>query len=121
MRSVRPHNIRQFFAICNQHMRWELNDLARRLDHQPHACEVNESFVADELPSDCSQLSPNAVRILEAIDGLPDDEREMFDLVRLQGLSLSEAASIGGVCVKTVQRRLNRAVVLLSEQLCDLQ
>jgi RNA polymerase sigma factor (sigma-70 family) len=120
MRSVRPRNIRQFFAVCNQHMRWELNDLARRLDKQPHACRVNESFAAAELPSTCSQLSPNAVRILEAINGLPDAEREMFDLVRLQGMTFQEAALTAGVCVKTVQRRLNRALILLSEQLSDL-
>jgi RNA polymerase sigma factor (sigma-70 family) len=121
MRSVRPQNIRQFFAVCNQHMRWELNDLARRLDKQPHTCQVNESMAAAEFPSTCSQLSPNAVRILEAIDGLPDDQREAFDLMRLQGLSFQEAASIVGVSMKTVQRRLNRALVLLSEQLGDLQ
>src|SRR6476620_5974978 len=35
MRSVRPRTVRQFFALVNQHMRWELNDLARRLDEQP--------------------------------------------------------------------------------------
>jgi RNA polymerase sigma-70 factor (ECF subfamily) len=120
MRSVRPQNIRQFFAVCNQHMRWELNDLARRLDKQPHACPVDESLAAVELPSACSQLSPNAIRILEAIDALPEAEREMFDLVRLQGLSLQEAATIAGVCIKTVQRRVNRALMLLSEQLGDL-
>jgi len=31
MREVRPRNVRQFFALANRHMRWELNDLARRL------------------------------------------------------------------------------------------
>ena len=30
MRSVRPRTVRQFFALANQHMRWQLNDLARR-------------------------------------------------------------------------------------------
>src|SRR6516225_2852137 len=34
MRTVRPQTVRQFFALANQHMRWELNDLARRLDKQ---------------------------------------------------------------------------------------
>jgi RNA polymerase sigma-70 factor (ECF subfamily) len=29
---ARPTNVRQFFALANQHLRWELNDLARRLD-----------------------------------------------------------------------------------------
>ena len=30
LREARPENVRQFFALANQHMRWELNDLARR-------------------------------------------------------------------------------------------
>ena len=37
LRNARPGNVRQFFALANQHMRWELNDLARRLDEQPAA------------------------------------------------------------------------------------
>ena len=31
MRSVHPNAVREFFALVNQHMRWDLNDLARRL------------------------------------------------------------------------------------------
>jgi hypothetical protein len=31
MRTIRPQTVRGFFALVNQHMRWELNDLARRL------------------------------------------------------------------------------------------
>src|SRR6202043_1146621 len=32
---ARPTTTRQFFALACQHMRWELNDMARRLDKQP--------------------------------------------------------------------------------------
>src|SRR5580704_8076440 len=46
MRSVRPQTVRQFFALVNQHMRWELNDVARRLDEQPTAVEVREEMLA---------------------------------------------------------------------------
>src|SRR6266478_3769475 len=42
---VRPRTVRQLFALANQHMRWELNDLARRLDNQPAAVELNEGIV----------------------------------------------------------------------------
>jgi hypothetical protein len=34
MRSIGPQTVRQFFALANQHLRWQLNDLARRLDKQ---------------------------------------------------------------------------------------
>ena len=42
LREARPGTVRQFFALACQHMRWELNDLARRLDDQPAAVEWNE-------------------------------------------------------------------------------
>jgi RNA polymerase sigma-70 factor (ECF subfamily) len=58
---------------------------------------------------------------LQAIENLPQEEREAFNLVRIQGLSQPEAADILGVSPKTVQRRLNRGVMLLSETLGDLQ
>src|SRR3954464_13240922 len=45
MREVRPQTVRQFFALANQHMRWELNDLARRLDKRELALELRESHV----------------------------------------------------------------------------
>src|SRR5215831_3908660 len=44
LREVRPRTVRQFFALANQHMRWELNDLARRLDEQPAAVELHEEL-----------------------------------------------------------------------------
>jgi RNA polymerase sigma-70 factor (ECF subfamily) len=58
--------------------------------------------------------------MLAAIEALPEDEREVFDLVRIQGLTHAEVAGLIGVVEKTVQRRLNRARLLLAEQLADL-
>jgi RNA polymerase sigma-70 factor (ECF subfamily) len=119
LRATHPPTVRQFFALANQHMRWELNDLARRLDEQPAVLEVQEERVA-ALDSSGSGLSPDARRMLEAIDTLPEDEREAFSLVRIQGLTYAEAAEVLGVAVKTVQRRLNRGLLLLAKQLPDL-
>ena len=121
MREVRPATVRQFFALASQHMRWELNDLARRLDEMEPAVELRESLAPAAVDTDGSQISPNTRRILEAIEGLPEDEREVFNLVRIQGLTQADAAEVLGVSGKTVQRRLNRGIMLLSEQLADLQ
>ena len=121
MRQVHPQTVRQFFALASQHMRWELNDLARRLDEQTAAVELRDSIVPAPAESTGSQVSPNARRMLEAIESLPDDEREVFNLVRIQGLTQPEAAGVLGVSAKTVQRRLNRGVVLLTDKLADLQ
>ena len=121
MRVTRPPTVRRFFALANQHIRWQLNDLARRLDERPAAGMLAESGVAGSPASMESRLSPDAVRILEVIDRLPEDEREVFDLIGIQGLTHGEAATVIGVAEKTVQRRLNRAKVLLAERLADLR
>jgi RNA polymerase sigma-70 factor (ECF subfamily) len=119
LREARPGTVRQFFSLADQHMRWELIDLARRLDKQPPAVELHEGLAPAPASSD-SCLSPQARRLLEAIDGLPEDEREAFDLVRIQGLTHCEAAEVLGVSAKTVQRRLDRGLRLLTEQLGDI-
>jgi RNA polymerase sigma factor (sigma-70 family) len=121
LRTIRPQTVRQFFALANQHMRWQLNDLARRLDERPRAAALAESGVAAPPGSSDSGLGQDARRMLEAIAGLPEAEREVFDLVRIQGLTHAEVAGVVGVAVKTVQRRLNRARLLLAEQLADLR
>src|SRR4051794_9527043 len=119
LREVRPGTVRQFFALAGQHMRWELNDLARRLDNRPAAVELHEGLLPAPAGSD-SGLSPDGRRMLEVIDGLPEDEREAFDLVRIQGMTHGEAAEILAVAPKTVQRRLDRGLRLLTERLGDL-
>ena len=127
MRAVRPTNVRQFFALANQHMRWELNDLARRLDERPAALPLRESLVpapADDPASSqagSSPAGPKVIRILQAIEALPEDEREVFNLVRVQGMTQPEAARVIGVSTKTVQRRLSRGLVLLEDGLSDLK
>jgi RNA polymerase sigma-70 factor (ECF subfamily) len=57
MREARPQTVRQFFALANQHMRWELNDVARRLDKQDVPVDVHDSFLAAPSESTASQLA----------------------------------------------------------------
>lgn len=120
LREARPQTVRQLFALANQHIRWELNDLARRLDEQPAVVGLCEELVPSQVASG-SGLTPDALRMLKAIDALPEDERETFDLVRIQGLTQAEAAEILGVTIRTVRRRLDRSVLSLTQQLDDLR
>jgi RNA polymerase sigma factor (sigma-70 family) len=121
MKNVRPQNVRQFFGLANQHMRWQLNDLARLLDERPAAAALAESGVAAAPGSRNSCITPDGQRMLKAIESLPQAERDVFDLVGIQGLSFAEAATVIDASRKTVQRRLNRARLLLAEQLADLR
>ena len=120
LREARPRTVRQFFALANQHMRWELNEMARRLDQQPGAVELREGLVPAPASSE-SGLTPDSRRMLAAIADLPEEEREAFDLVRIQGLTQAEAGQVLGVSAATVNRRLNRGLQQLLEALDDLR
>jgi len=110
-------------------MRWELNDLARRLDGRAVAAELHDSHMPAAAAAPCpphdpgpgaAVPTPELDRILAAIDGLPEEEREVFNLVRVQGMTKPEAAHVVGVSTKTVQRREIRAIVMLNGMLADL-
>src|SRR5215468_1685882 len=117
---VRPQTVRQFFALVNRHMRWELNDMARRLDEQSVALGLQESGVPAPQSSG-SVISVNTRRMLEAIESLPEEEREVFELLRIQGMSKPETAEMLGVSESTVHRRLNRGLMFLEKRLVDLR
>jgi RNA polymerase sigma-70 factor (ECF subfamily) len=59
--------------------------------------------------------------MLDAIENLPEVEREVFSLVRIQGMTQAEAADVMEVSLKTIQRRLNHSLLLLTESLTDHQ
>ena len=62
---ARPRTVRAFFTLANQHMRWELNDLARRLDERPTLVELHDEKVPAPSSSD-SLLTLNGRRMLQA-------------------------------------------------------
>src|SRR6516225_7059412 len=72
MRSVRPQTVRQFFALVNQHMRWELNDVARRLDEQPTVVEVGEDLAPALPASSVSAALPDGGSLLCVIGALAE-------------------------------------------------
>ena len=86
---------------------------------QPAAAELSEGLVPAPASS-VSGLTPDGLRMLWAIEDLPEDEREVFDLVRIQGMTQAETAQLLGVSTVTVKRRLSRGLRLLAEQLADL-
>ncbi len=120
LREARPSSMRQYFSLAGQHMRWELNDLARRLDEQPAAVEYRDDLALAPGGSE-SGLTIAGRRMLRAIDDLPEEEREVFDLIRIQGLTSPEAVEVLGVSESTVKRRLRKGLAHLAEALEDLR
>jgi RNA polymerase sigma-70 factor (ECF subfamily) len=107
LRTVRPAGVREFFALAMTHVRWELNGLARELDAERHE-PLAEDVVAEVTEERDEHFSPLGRRILEAIDGLPRIDQEIFHLVRVGGMTHPDAAQVLGISERTVQRRLRR-------------
>jgi RNA polymerase sigma-70 factor (ECF subfamily) len=59
-------------------------------------------------------------RVAEAVEGLPDDEREVLALRFFQGLSIDAIASLTTEAPTTVRRRLGRATMALGARLGSL-
>ena len=98
---------------------WQLNDLARCLDERPAAGELREELVPAPTNSE-SGITPDG-RLDLGGDRQPAGGRtRCLRPVRLQGLTQVETAEVLYVSVKTVSRRLNRASLLLAEELDDL-
>ena len=56
-------------------------------------------------------------KIGEAISGLPEKCREIFELNRFEGLKYGEIADHLGISVKTVENQMSKALKVLREQL----
>lgn len=58
-------------------------------------------------------------RIAAAVASLPEELRECFELVRIQGMRYEEAAEILGLSVAAIRMRLHRAHLHLADALRD--
>lgn len=109
LQHVKPASPRDFLALAALQIRRELIDLARRC-YGPQGIGANHDSVpnASPDPADGGE-EPSALaqwtELHEQIGKLPDDEREVVDLLFYQGLSQAEAAAILGISMRTVQRR----------------
>ncbi len=82
---------------------------------------LGERIAADDVSVDEAALAPALrARILEAIDGLPEAQREVFLLRVAGGLSFVEIAAQLGVSDNTVKSRMRYALEKLRATLADL-
>jgi RNA polymerase sigma factor (sigma-70 family) len=119
---------RDFYRLAALNIRRELLDLAKHyygpLGHgAKHASRgPGESSGATE-PVEQGDLSTEASRLVawgefhEQIGALPDEEREVFDLLWYQGLNQAMAAELLGVSERTIKRRWQAARLHLHEAL----
>ena len=119
-----------FFRLAALNIRQELLDLARRYygplgqgaRHATWAPDDSSTTQSDSGPTPADP-SGDPARLAawgefhEQIGALPDEEREVFDLLWYQGLSQAEAAKLLDVSERTVKRRWQAARLALHEAL----
>lgn len=122
---------RHFFRLAAKKIRETLIDLAR---HYQGAHGVGSNH-ATQMPTPAGSSSPGSLmdnagemtqnpqklaqwqELHEGIDALPEELREMFDLLWYNELSQDEAAKIVGVSTRQVKRRWRDAKLALSQSL----
>ncbi len=90
---------------------------------QPRSDQPMVARVSNPGPS-TEQLAIGArtrERIASAVEGLPEEQREVFLLRQLQGLAFKEIAEVVGVPANTVKSRMRYALERLQHILSDLE
>jgi RNA polymerase sigma-70 factor (ECF subfamily) len=130
LEQITPQSPREFFRLAALQVRRELIDLARHY-YGPHGAAVKRASrgmakQADDLsratpePADSSHDPSRLMawtEFHEQVGALPDEQREVFDLLWYQGVTHAEAATVLHVSEKTIQRRWQAACLSLHEAL----
>ncbi|HET6572581.1 MAG TPA: sigma-70 family RNA polymerase sigma factor [Fimbriiglobus sp.] len=113
---IRPATGRDFFRLAAQRIRWLLLDQAKRIDREGGRPTAGRP---DSSPPDGSKpdLPPALAALYEQIEQLPEQEREVVDLLYFHGLTQAEAATYLDVSERTIRRRWTVAKVQLYEGL----
>lgn len=123
LESVKPANIREFYALAATQIRRELIDLARHYSGPQNAAAHYESWVGDpareQRTPDYEDATHDPAALADWNDfhtqvaALPDEEREVFGLLFYHGMTQEDAADVLGVAIRTVQRRWQSAMLSL--------
>ncbi|GAB5499566.1 MAG: RNA polymerase sigma factor [Pseudohongiellaceae bacterium] len=98
--------------------RIELQGDEQTLDHPLRETDSNEPNSADQLNS-AETHNKQMLRLRQALDGLPENQRSALTLCTFSGFSNQEAAAIMGLSVKALESALARARRTLRETLAN--
>jgi RNA polymerase sigma factor (TIGR02999 family) len=113
---VKPPDVGAFYGLAARQMRWVFRDLSRQSEAR-QAVTYPGSQAEPEDRHSCADHLAAWSDFHNKIEQLPEEEREMFDLLFYEGLTQEEAAAVLSVSVRTVKRRWQRARLLLHQAL----
>jgi RNA polymerase sigma-70 factor (ECF subfamily) len=95
-----------------------LNVLKHRKVRMNHVREVKHYTPGQSLPASAGVLTSELELAIErALDSLPTQCRQVFELSRKEGLKYAEIARDLGISVKTVENHMGKALKILREEL----
>lgn len=125
--TIRPQTVRQFYGLAAAQIRRELLDLTRHhfgpegVGARHHTDGANQTARYERFAEADSSSEPSSLSewtyFHEAVQRLPDAEREVFDLYWYEGLDQKEVATILNVTDRTVKNRWRSAKLLLRAML----
>lgn len=124
LREVTPDSVAGFFRLAAQSVRRELLDLARHYAGPWNGAAHHESLPDGPPPNwgAATKEDRNLERwaaFHEAVERLPEPDRELIELGYYEGLAKDEMARLFQVDEKTIRRRWNRATRKLVDALGD--
>jgi RNA polymerase sigma factor (sigma-70 family) len=127
LESVEINDAQHYFRLAAKKIRQELLDLSRQLKSNKYNQRHLESLVnqSDDDEDRSDFLTPAAKEsesadptgIHEIVEGLPDEEREIVDLLYYHGFKQVEAAKLLDVDVRTIRRRWRKVRMNIMERL----
>lgn len=114
---VHPETPRQFYKLAGMQIRRELIDLARK-HCGPRGIGANHLTDDGEIVKNKSQgIEPDSLeswsRFHESVENLPEEQREVVNLLWYEGISQLKAAKLLDVSLTTVKRRWQEARLVL--------
>ncbi len=126
---VKPESVRAFFGLAATQIRRSLIDLCRHhFGPQGHAAKHETQQVGaangDPIEDQPDTTEPQEAMASwaafhEAVENLPADEREVFQILWYGGLEQKQAAELLGISISTVQRRWYAACHRLEQSMDD--
>ena len=125
LQDVEVESVRHFFNLAALQIRRELLDLVKHhlgpagagrhhhTDHQPSDDAGGSLSRHLPEPEDLSMWSD----FHETVNNLPDEQKEVVNLLFYEGMSQEEAATVLGVSLRTLKRRWQEAKLALQEEL----
>lgn len=119
--TVKPESVRKFYGLAATQIRRELIDMARSY-YGPQGIGTkhdSDGGKASEHSQDIFEPDNVAAwtEFHEAVEQLPEAEREVFSLLWYDGLNQADAARVLGMSLATLKRRWVSARLLLKDKL----